>query len=213
MSTRRIIWQIAFPLALLIIVACGDAEEQLPTAPTNAPPTPTDSDPSTPSTTDFPADWTLYQDEANRFALPHPPQLDRSEQTVHLTEVSGIPATDLRIISFERSDGVAVVAVSVTSNPAGVELEQWIRGQPGWPCEPGAVPTCEPVHLEISGEPAIRFSLDTLGQPTATVYVAHGTDIYVIYGNVFGVKQDGTDAALTEEEFQAILRGFRFDSN
>jgi hypothetical protein len=209
----------ASALLLAAFLACGESEEAEPNAetvtvqPTASPTpgaqtaTPTPDVSRTPAPT-VPADWATYTDAEFLFEARYPPELLRHEQIIELTAVDGIPATELKVVSFNRTDGAAVIGVSITPNPAGVSLEEWIRKQPGWPCEPDASPTCEVTFPAVDGERGIRFSIDVLGQPAATVYVAHAGNIYVLHGNVFGSAE--YPPTLTEDEFGQVLNGFRF---
>ena len=163
------------------------------------------------TTASVPSDWKEYTDPELGFTIPIPDGLERTESVVQLTALGRLPATQQRQINFKRDDGQPVVAVSTIPNPAGVSLEEWIRTSPGWPCEPGASPTCEPERLTIAGEQGIRFSINVHGDAAATVYFAHGGTIYILSGNLFGVLEYG--AALDEVEFQAIIDGFRFQAS
>jgi hypothetical protein len=158
-----------------------------------------------------PGDWKEYTDPELGFTIFAPDGLERTESVFQLSEHGKIPATQQRQINFKRDDGRPVVAVSTIPNPAGVSLEEWIRTVPGWPCEPGASPTCEPERVTIAGEEGIRFSLSVIGDAAATVFFARGDTIYILSGNVFGVLEHG--AALDEVEFQAIIDGFRFQAS
>ncbi len=164
---------------------------------------------ATPGAT-LPTDWESYQDANLGFSFAHPAGLTKSEQTIDLSAKGGIPATQLRVISFDRQDGVPVVGVSFTPNAAGLTLEEWIRTVPGWPCEPMAYPTCEPTDVTAGGERGIRFSLDTLGDPAATIYFAHDGYIFSLSGNVFGSGEGGYGPALTEADFAKVVENFRF---
>ncbi len=156
------------------------------------------------------SDWKEYTDAELGFTIFTPDGLVRTESVIQLTEIGEIPAIERRQIIFKRDDGQPVVWVSMTPNPAGVPLEEWIRTVPGWPCEPGASPTCDPELVTIAGVEGIRFSINVLGEPIARVYFAGGGTIYSLGGNVLGAL--GYGAALDEVEFQAIIDGFRFGS-
>jgi hypothetical protein len=157
-----------------------------------------------------PGGWKAYTDPELGFTFAAPDGLERTESVFQLSEHGKIPATQQRQINFNRDDGQPVVAVSTIPNPAGAALEDWIRTVPGWPCEPGAWPTCDPERVTIAGEEGIRFSINVLGNAAATVFFAHGGTIYILSGNVFGAPEYG--AALDEVEFQTIVDGFRFGS-
>jgi hypothetical protein len=118
----------------------------------------------------------------------------------------------MRFASFSNEQGKPTVGVSVVPNPGGLGLEDWIRTYPGWPCEPTGHPTCERVMLAVAGQPAIRFSINVMGEPSATVYFAHGGHIYAIGGNIFGSGHGGFDPTISEADFQKILNGFQVAS-
>ena len=207
--------------AIALLAACADDEEQLPdeTLPSetasrsvsagDATPSPA---PTVPDGTPVPApsDWKTYTDSALGFAFTAPDGLTRSEELIDLPAKDGIPATKLRVLTFADQNGTWVVGVSEAPNPASLPLEDWIRTVPGWPCEPGAFPTCEPEEVSVGGEQGIRFSISVIGDPTATVYLAHRGSIYVLHGNIHGDGQQGPP--LSEDEFKIFLERFRFGS-
>lgn len=215
MSARRVFWLTGLPLALLVLVACGDAEEDLDEIQSSSTTvTPTVAQTASPSVspTETPSGgspaWEEYVDPSLGFSLPHPPGLNVNERSIDLPQKGSIPATQQRAVSFVGQNGVPVAGVSITPNPAGLELKEWIRTVPGWPCDPMGQPTCTPDHLTIAGETAIRFSLNVLGEPAATIYFAHAGSVYALGGNVFGTA--AFPPALSEAEFQRIIDGFRF---
>jgi hypothetical protein len=156
-----------------------------------------------------PSDWKTYTDSELGVSFPAPNGLTRTENQVQLTEIGKVPATVMTQVGY-RADGKGVLGIATTPNPAGVSLEDWIRTVPGWACEPGASPTCEPKQVQIAGERGIYFSLNVLGDPAATVYFAHNDSIYIMSGNVYGTSVEGP--ALNTGEFQAIIDGLRFDA-
>ena len=156
-----------------------------------------------------PGDWKEYTDPELGFTIFAPDGLERTESVFQLSEHGKIPATQLSVITFADPKGRWVVGVSETPNPAGLSLEDWIRTVPGWPCEPGASPTCEPEEVTVGGERGIRFSIGVIGDPTATVYLTHKDSIYVLHGNIHG---DGQGPPLSEHEFMIFLERFRFGS-
>jgi len=202
----------------LAVVACGDAEEEpVPdvtvTPSGNTAPIATPSPSLTPvasTPAPAPSGWSTYADSELGFSMPVPKGLRENLSVIELPERDGLPATQLRVVSFDRADNVPVVGVSSTPNPTGLSLDEWIRARPGWPCDPGASPTCTPELVSIGGETGIRFSIDVVGDPAATIYFAHGGMIYSLSGNVFGSGEAGYGPAITESDFQVVVRGFRF---
>jgi hypothetical protein len=154
--------------------------------------------------------WETYTDPQLGFSFPHPPGLTLKETTFEEHATDSCPAVQARIVSLVDEDGVGKTGVVVAPNPCNFSLEEWIRTFPGWPCEPNPSPTCEPEEVTVSGEPGIRFSLDSLGEPAATIYFAHGDVVYALGGNVYGSGEARTSPTLAEEDFQRIVAGFRF---
>lgn len=200
--------------AYYAVAGAGSGEEAPPAQPT-ATPTPTSAPTKTPAATAEPTpaqdDWVTYTDAQLGFKLLHPPGLSVNERLIDLPGKNDIPPTTQRNVSFVGTDGVPVVGISVTPNPAALTLEQWIRTVPGWPCDPKGYPTCVPSQVSVGGEDGIRFSINVLGEPAATVYFAHAGAIYALGGNVFGSPEGGFPPALSESDFQRVVAGFRFD--
>jgi hypothetical protein len=217
--------------ATALVLSCGETEEDLPdgaelsltpevttTATPAASPEPAPTlaaeATATPAATPIrlialPEGWTESTDPELGFTVAYPDGLTREEEVVELPGIGQVPRTEMRQIRYLRRDGTPVLGVSTTLNPSGAALEEWIRTVPGWPCEPGAYPTCEPEWLIVAGEPAVRFSINVLGDPAATVYFAHRGAIYVLGGNLYGSQQ--YEPALTEDEFAVVLGRFRFE--
>jgi hypothetical protein len=196
--------------------ACGDSSDDQPQSSVTATLTATASGSSpsptseSPTPAPVPSGWDTYSDSQLGFSMPIPQGLSRQGNVVDLPARNDLPATQLRIISFARPDSTPVVGISSTPNPTGLLLDEWIRTRPGWPCDPHGSPTCDPQKVTVSGETGIRFSIDTLGDPAATVYFAHNGVIFSLSGNVFGSGEGGYGPTMTEEEFQTVLQGFRF---
>ncbi len=210
---------IAAGLALMALAvgfaSCREAEEdtsQLATAPAtstkDAPaptaPVPTPSQASqTPAPTDesVPDGWISHVDATGKFALFVPQGSVAGERTVDYPEKDGRPAFQGRIISFHSPSGASLLGVLVAPSQ-GLATKEWIDDYPGWPSQPS--------ETTVDGEPALRFSTNVLGEPTAQIYFQHSGLIYVLSGGVFGDGHSGDPATITESEFQTAIRGFRF---
>ena len=157
-----------------------------------------------------PDGWVTYTDAQLGLSFPHPEGLTLRESMFEEHAAGECPAVKARIASLIDENQVGKVGVVVAPNPCNLSLEEWIRTFPGWPCEPNGSPTCDPVNLAIAGERAIRFSLDVLGEPAATIYFAHTRFVYALGGNVYGSGEARIAATLSEDDFQRVVAGFRF---
>jgi hypothetical protein len=193
-----------------IVVSSGGEEEvvqQVETATVSASDTPQAT--TSPSPGGSPG-WEVYADRQLGFSFPHPSGQAAQERYVDYPARDNLPAVQQRNISFRNATGVPLVGVSVVVNPTNLSLEDWIRTYPGWPCDPMGSPTCVPADVTVAGERGIRFSLNVLGEPAATVYFAHAGYIYSLGGNIYGSGEGGYGPAIGEEDFQTVLSGFQF---
>ncbi len=199
------------------LISCGDAEEVAPAATAPGVPTaasPRSASPAPASATSIPAPaptgWKEYTDPQLQFSLPARAGLLISEWSYDTHENKGCPPVQVRVVTLKTTDGNGVLGVSRAPNPCKLSLEEWIREYPGWPCEAGASPTCEPAEVTVAGERGIRFSINALGDPTATIYFARGDAMYGLSGGVYRSPEAGYGPTMTEDEFQAVIRAFRF---
>ena len=167
---------------------------------------------SEPSPEPLPNGWETYTDPELGFSFPHPAGLTLREGSYETHQTDRCPVTTVKTSGFDNMDSGPVVGVATAPNPCNLSLEEWIRTYPGWPCEPMSSPTCEPTSVTVGGERGIRFSIDTLGDAAARIYFAHAGVIYSLGGNVFGNGEGGYGPAISEEDFELVIQGFRFAS-
>jgi hypothetical protein len=191
--------------------ACGDSGDDLPsakaiatsvtTSPAATATASTATDSSKPSVTPI-GSWITYTDDAAGFSMPIPDGAVRKEQTIDLPAKGGYPVVPQKLTGFVDKDGIGLVGVSITPNPAGLKLENWIQTYPGW--------TTDPTSVMVDGEQGLRFSRSVLGEPADFVFVQHGGSIFELSGNVYGSGEGGYGPTITKADFDLVISGFRY---
>ncbi len=179
----------------------GGVEEAVVAQPT-ASPTPTPTPAAQPSPSPAPADWQTYVDPGLGFSFLYRSDWTISTDYYELPAKKGNPAVTFRSVTFENPEGAQTIAFGVAPNPAGLTLEDWVASYPGWPSEPESV--------TVTGQPALLFPINQLGERFPAVYFKSGPYVISMSANIYGSGGEALPPGMSEVDFQRVLDSFNF---
>lgn len=154
-----------------------------------------------PDTTDLLDQWEWYQDRETNLILRFPSG-DFEEDTFDLPAKGKLPPVEVRSLRFIADSGVLAISLSIAPNPAELLLEEWITTYPGYPPDWS--------EIRIAGERGLVVPINSLGEPTPTIYFRHEQNVFTLAANFHGYAMWGAPAPMTVEQYEEMLRQLDF---